>query len=274
MEIQTLIVIALLLLMAGAMLGVLAGLFGVGGGAISVPVLFETFGFLGLEETVAMPLAVGTSLALIVPTSLQSARGHYLRGAVDMGVLRIWALPITIGVLIGASIASFANPWVFQIVFVGVAGVTAVKLLTGGKGWKLGDALPGGWLMRVYGLILGFLSALMGIGGGSISNLVLTLHGRPIHQSIATSAGVGLLISIPGTIGYIWAGWGKPGLPADAIGYVSLLGFALLLPTSLMTTRIGVRLAHAMPRRKLELAFAIFLLIVASRFLLALISGS
>lgn len=271
MDLQTLILIALLLVLAGAMLGVLAGLFGVGGGAISVPVLYETFGFLGLENTVSMPLAVGTSLAIIIPTSLQSARGHYLRGAVDMSVLRIWAVPIMLGVLVGASVASFANPWVFQLVFVVVAGVTAAKLLTGGKGWRMGDTLPGGWLMRIYGAILGFLSALMGIGGGAISNLILTLHGRPIHQAIATSAGVGLLISIPGTIGYIAAGWGKSGLPIDAIGYVSLLGFALLLPTSLLTTRIGVRLAHAMPRRKLELAFAAFLLVVASRFLLALI---
>lgn len=271
MDLQTFIMIALLLVVAGAMVGVLAGLFGVGGGAISVPVLYETFIFLGLVNTVAMPLAVGTSLAIIIPTSLQSARGHYLRGAVDMKVLRLWALPILIGVAIGASVASFSDPWVFQLVFVIVASVTAVKLFTGGKGWRVIDHLPGNMLMRGYGIMIGFLSALMGIGGGAISNLMLTLHGKPIHQAIATSAGVGILISVPGTIGYIWAGWGKSGLPADAIGYVSLLGFALLLPTSLMTTRIGVRLAHAMPRRRLELAFAVFLTVVAMRFFLALI---
>ncbi|PWL16462.1 hypothetical protein DKP76_17415 [Falsochrobactrum shanghaiense] len=270
MEMQTIIMIAILLIFAGAVVGILAGLFGVGGGAVSVPVLYETFGFMGLEEGVAMPLAVGTSLAIIIPTSLRSAWGHYQRGAVDTKLLRIWVLPIILGVLAGTSVASFADPWVFQLVFVAVASVIAIKLFVGGKGWRVGEELPSDWLLRIYGLIVGALSALMGIGGGAISNLILTLHGKAIHQAIATSAGVGVLISIPGTIGYIIAGWGKSGLPVDALGYVSLLGFVLLVPTSFLTARTGVYLAHAMSRRALEIAFGLFLLAVAARFLFAL----
>ncbi len=199
----TLLAIAGMLAVAGAVTGVLAGLFGVGGGAITVPILFEVFGLIGVPDTVRMPMAVGTSLAIIIPTSIQSARGHYLRGAVDMDLLRAWALPVLAGVIAGSAIARFAQPWVFQTVFVLVAGTNSIKMLFGRESWRLGDDLPGGALRRLYGLIVGLFSALMGIGGGAISNLMLTLYGRPIRQSVATSAGVGVLISIPGAIGYV-----------------------------------------------------------------------
>ena len=188
MDIQNLIVIGLLLVIAGAAVGFLAGLFGVGGGAVSVPVLYETFGAMNLDAAVQMPLAVGTSLALIVPTSLQSARGHYLRGAMDVPVLRRWALPIVLAVLAGAVVARHADPWVFKVAFILVAGVVSAKLLRG-AGWSIADTLPGKALMSAYGAAIGFVSALMGIGGGAISNLVLSLYGTPIHRAIATSAG-------------------------------------------------------------------------------------
>jgi uncharacterized membrane protein YfcA len=141
MDIQNLIVIGLLLVIAGAAVGFLAGLFGVGGGAVSVPVLYETFGAMNLDAAVQMPLAVGTSLALIVPTSLQSARGHYLRGAMDVPVLRRWALPIVMAVLAGAVVARHADPWVFKVAFILVAGVVSAKLLRG-AGWSIADTLP------------------------------------------------------------------------------------------------------------------------------------
>lgn len=268
----TLLAIAGLLAVAGAATGVLAGLFGVGGGAITVPILFEVFGLIGVPDTVRMPMAVGTSLAIIIPTSIQSARGHYLRGAVDMALLRAWALPVLAGVIAGSVIARFAAPWVFQSVFVLVAGANAVKMLFGRDSWRLGDDLPGGGLRRLYGLIVGLFSALMGIGGGAISNLMLTLYGRPIRQSVATSAGVGVLISIPGAIGYVLAGWGKAGLPPGSVGFVSLLAFSLIVPTTLLTTRIGVRLAHSLPKRRLEVLFGLFLTAVSLRFVLILVS--
>jgi uncharacterized membrane protein YfcA len=271
-DFETLLVLGGLLLVAGAAVGFLAGLFGVGGGAVSVPVLYEAFGLMGIDDTVRMPLAVGTSLALIVPTSLQSARGHYLRGAMDMTVLRQWAPPILFGVSIGAAVARYSDPWVFKLVFIGVAGVVSVRMLRG-SGWNLADGLPGKGLMRVFGLVIGFLSSLMGIGGGAISNLILSLFGTPIHRAVATSAGVGVLISIPGAIGYIYAGWGKVGLPADALGYISILGFLLMLPTSLLTTRFGVRAAHGLKKRQLELLFGLFLMTVCLRFLYDLVAA-
>ena len=265
LDIGTLLAIAGMLALAGAATGVLAGIFGVGGGAISVPILFFSFGLIGVAEEIAMPLAVGTSLAIIIPTSIKSARAHHAKGAVDMAVVRAWAVPVLLGVMLGAVIARFAAPWVFQAVFVFVAGANAVKLLFGKASWRVADDLPTGGRLQVYGSLVGLFSALMGIGGGAISNLIMTLHGRPIHQAVATSAAVGVLISIPGSIGYVLAGWGKAGLP------IGSLGFALIVPTTLLTTGFGVRLAHRLSRRNLERAFGCFLALVSLRFLLFLI---
>lgn len=260
-----------LLLVAGAVIGVLAGLFGIGGGAISVPVFYQLFGSLGLDDAVRMPLAVGTSLAVIIPTSFVSARAHLARGTVETGVLRLWIVPVLLGVALGALVARVADPWVFKLVFVLVAAVNAAKLLFGGSGWRIRDGLPGPWPLRAYGLVTGLLSALMGIGGGAITNLILTMHGVPIHRAVSTGAGAGVLIALPATIGYVYAGWGKPGLPLDATGYVSWLTVAATIPTTLLTTRWGVALAHRLSRRALETAFGVFLLLVSARFLLDLL---
>ncbi len=255
------------LVVAGALIGVLAGLFGVGGGAISVPVYFEIFGALGYPDEVRMPLAVGTSLAMIIPTSISSARGHHLRGALDMDLLRRWTLPIVLGVALGTTIARVAPPAVFQGVFAVVAAVISTRLLLGAKNWRISDALPQGWLLRAYGAVIGVLATLMGVGGGAISTMAMTLHGVAIHRAVATSAGVGVVISIPGAVGYMLAGWGKPGLPPDALGFVSVLGVLLTVPTSLTFARLGVRLAHALSRRMLEVLFGSFLALVSLRFL-------
>jgi uncharacterized membrane protein YfcA len=267
------LLIAATLLVAGALTGILAGLFGVGGGALIVPVLYEVFGVLDVPDETRMPLAVGTSLAIIIPTSIRSWLSHRSRGAVDDALLRAWAVPIVLGVLVGAVIARYAPAVVFQIVFVLVAGINAIKLISGTKVWDLAPDLPTGPLLRVYGGLIGFLASLMGIGGGQISNIIMSLHGRPIHQAVATSAGIGVLISVPGAIGYILAGWGQPGLPPDAIGFVSLIGVSLFVPTTILTANLGVRMAHGMSGRALELAFGSFLAIVCLRFVYAIVTG-
>jgi uncharacterized membrane protein YfcA len=154
-------------------------------------------------------------------------------------------------------------------VFVFVAGLSAARLL-GNFSWRLGDDLPSGPLMKVYGLIIGVLSALMGIGGGQLSSMFMTFYNRPIHQAVSTSAGMGVLISIPGAVGLMIAGWSREGLPPGSIGYVSLIGLALFAPVSVWTAPIGVKLAHSMPKRMLERAFGIFLLLVSTRFIVSI----
>ncbi len=271
--------LAVALLSAGAVTGLLAGVFGVGGGAVVVPALYELFRVTGVPDEVRMPLCVGTSLAVIIPTSIRSFNAHRGKGKVDMSVLRRWALPVVIGVAAGSAIARFAPADLFKAVFVGVALISAARLLFGRDSWTFGSDLPGGALMQAYGLVIGLLSALMGIGGGQLSNLFMTFYGRPIHQAIATSSGLGVLISIPGAIGYVYAGWPRAAEYPDvaalqfplAVGYVSLIGFALFVPTSIWTAPIGARLAHRLSKRRLETAFGIFLLVVAARFAWSLV---
>ena len=267
-----LIFLAVSLIAAGAVTGLLAGLFGVGGGAVIVPVLYEVFRVIGVPEEVRMPLVVGTSLAVIIPTSIRSYRAHLAKGMVDTSIIKIWAVPVVLGVLGGSLIARYAPPDVFKAVFVAVAFASAMRLLFASDRWKLGDDMPGPFLMRIYGLIIGVLSALMGIGGGQLSSLFMTFYGRPIHQAVATSSGLGVLISIPGALGYIYAGWPKMDiLPPLSLGYVSFIGFLLFIPTSIWTAPIGARLAHRLSKRRLEVAFGIFLLVVCARFFWSLI---
>src|ERR1700742_2274128 len=274
-----LIRLAVLLVAVGALSGFLAGLFGVGGGAILVPVFYECFGIVGVPLEVRMPLCVGTSLAIIIPTSIRSYRAHKARGAVDMETLKAWWLPVLVGVVAGSVVARHAPERLFKIVFVVVAYSAAVRLLLARESWKFGDDLPKGPLMKAYGFAVGLLSTLMGIGGGLFSNLLMTFFGRPIHQAVATSAALAVLISIPGALGYVYAGWPAASHYPDvaalqfpfALGYVSLIGAVLVMPTSLLTAGLGVRVAHALSKRTLELAFGCYLLIVGSRFVLSLL---
>jgi len=278
LDVAELIELALLLVVVGALAGFLAGVFGIGGGAILVPVFYECFRLAGVPLEVRMPLCVGTSLAVIIPTSISSFRAHYLRGAVNMDILQIWWLPIVLGVIAGSVTARYAPERLFKYVFVVVAWSAAARLLLAREDWKFGDELPKGPLMRLYGFLIGILATLMGVGGGLYSNLLMTFYGRPIHQAVATSSALAVLISIPGALGYVYAGWPVaarfPEVAAlqlpFALGYVSLIGAVLVMPTSLLTAPLGARAAHAMSRRTLEMAFGIYMFIVGGRFVISL----
>lgn len=271
--------IAAALLFAGAITGLLAGLFGVGGGTVIVPVLYELFQYQGVPDEIRMPLCVGTSFAIIIPTSIRSFRTHYAKGAVDMAILRAWVLPILIGVSIGAVIARFGSEFLFKSIFSVVIFFMSLRLIFGKETWRLGADLPKGFLMSLYGSIIGLISSLMGIGGGQLCNLVMSLYNRPIHQAVATSSGVGTLIAIPGAIGYVIAGWPisyqYPHIAALqfplSLGYVSLLGFLLLSPTSILLAPLGARIAHKLSKRTLEISFGCFLLFVCLRFIYSLL---
>ncbi len=256
---------------AGILVGILAGLFGIGGGAIIVPVLYEVFRILGVPEDVRMQMCIGTSLAIIVPTTVRSYLGHKKKGAVIPQVVRIWALPAVVGVAIGSVTAAYAPSQVFRTAFVIFAVFIATRMFFGGERWNLGDELPRGPILTVFGFITGLFSSLVGVSGGAVSNAVLTLYGQPMQRAVATSAGVGVPITIAGTIGYILAGLRHmPELPPLSIGFVSSIGFVLMAPVSSYTAVYGVRLAHWMQRRNLEIAFGILLLLVALRFLISL----
>jgi uncharacterized membrane protein YfcA len=267
------VLLALWIAGAGILVGILAGLFGIGGGAVIVPVLYEVFRMLGVAEDVRMQLCIGTSLAIIVPTTIRSYLGHKKKGAVIPEVMRVWALPAIIGVAIGSVTASYAPASLFKVAFLLFVSFIAVRMLFGGDRWNLAHELPGRPMLTVYGFITGLVASLVGVSGGAIANSVLTLYGRPMQQAVGTSAGIGVPITIAGTIGYMLAGWPYIAqLPPLSVGYVSVLGFVLMAPVSSYTTSYGVRLAHWLPRRKLEIAFGIFLILVALRFIVSLVS--
>jgi uncharacterized membrane protein YfcA len=264
--------LAALIVGGGLVTGLLAGLFGIGGGGIIVPVLYEIFRALNVPEDIRMQLCVGTSIAIILPTNVRSFLTHRHRGAVMMDIVRAWAVPAVLGVATGSAIAAFASGKVLTIAFIVIASIIAFKLLFGRDTWRLAEDLPPGLPTLLYGYGVGLAASLMGISGGSVSNMILTLHGKSIHNAVATSAGLGVPITIAGTLGYMLAGLPQQAsLPPFSIGYVSLIGVALMAPVSSLIAPYGARLAHALPKRTLEVAFGVFLLAVALRFLASLV---
>ena len=264
--------LAAAILVGGVLTGLLSGLFGIGGGAVIVPVLYEVFRALHVPEEVRMQLCVGTSLAIIVPTSIRSYLAHRAKGLVLTEVIRAWAVPAILGVGAGSVIAAFAPPGAFKIGFVVFASLIAFRLLFAREHWRLGTELPGPVAMTGFGFLVGLASSLMGVGAGGISTAVLTLYGKPLHNAVAVSAGLGVPVTIAGALGYMVAGWRYQALlPPLSIGFVSLIGFALMAPVSSYVAPIGARLAHRLSKRRLEIAFGIFLLAISARFLAGLV---
>ncbi len=273
LELGELILFAGALLVTGVIAGVLAGLLGVGGGIVIVPVLFHMFTLIGIDESVRMHLAVGTSLGTIIPTSIRSVRAHHKKGAVDIELLKRWAFPMLIGVGVGTALAAYVNGEALTAVFATVALLVAFNMAFGKEEWRLGDDLPGRAGEGAIASSIGGVSAMMGIGGGTFGVTVMTLFGRPIHQAVATSAGLGLLISVPGAIGFMLSGLGVEARPPLSIGYVNLIGLALIVPATVLAAPWGANLAHAISRKALARAFAFFLLLTSLRMFYGLLNG-
>jgi len=253
------------MLATGCIAGVMAGLFGIGGGIVIVPVLELTLGFLKVDPAIRMHVAVATSLATIIPTSISSARAHHRRGAVDMSIVKRWSIFVLIGALGGAWIAAQVHSRVLAMVFATLALLIALKMILLPKSRSLTADVPRGPLVLVIPVAIGCLSSMMGIGGGTFSVMTLTLFNQPIHRAVGTAALLGLVISLPGTIGFIVTGWNDARIPPGSLGYVSLVGFALIAPATVMTAPIGAKIAHSFSEKKLSMLFGAFLVIAAAR---------
>src|SRR5689334_15883119 len=272
--ISELLWLAAAIIVGGIISGFLAGLFGIGGGAVVVPVLFEVFRFLGVPEAVHMQLAIGTSLAIMAPTNIRSYLAHRASGAVLSDVVWSWSPLAVIGTGVGSLIATAAPSAVFRFAFVIVIGIIAIKLVCGKDSWRIADDLPRHALVNGFGFLSGLSAAVTGVSGGSLCTMVLMLYGKAIHTAVATSAGLIVPITIAGTIGYALAGLPHQALlPPLSIGFISLIGFALMAPVASLTASTGARVAHAMSKRHLEIGFGLFLLTAALRFLVSLIAG-
>jgi uncharacterized membrane protein YfcA len=259
------ILLALAMLATGCVAGVLAGLFGIGGGIVIVPVLEAVLGFLGVDAAIRMHVAVATSLATIVPTSVSSARAHHRRGAVNVEIVKRWAVFVLVGALLGAWIASQVHSRVLAAVFATLALLVAAKMVLLPESRNLTDSVPRApWVVAIPTAI-GCFSSMMGIGGGTFSVMTLTLFNEPIHRAVGTAALFGLVISLPGTAGFILTGLGDPRLPPTSLGYVNLLGLAAIAPTTVLAAPFGARIAHAFPAKRLSILFGLFLVIVSTR---------
>lgn len=265
---EPLLLLAGMVAIAGLGAGVLSGLLGVGGGIVIVPALDYAFSVVGVADEVRMHLAVGTSLASIVPTAIASARAHRHRGAVDAAISARWVPPIAAGAAGGALVAAAVRGGVLAAVFGVVALGMALRML------RHDDRPSAAWSRwagagrgRLVPAGIGLISAMMGIGGGTLSVPAMTGLGTPVHRAVGTSAWLGLWIAMPATLGYVLLGLGRAGLPPASVGFVNLLALAVLLPCTVLTAPLGARLAHSLSRRALSVAFGLFLAAVAVRML-------
>lgn len=256
---------------AGVVGGLLAGLLGVGGGIVIVPVLYSTLMALDTDPDLAIKTAVATSLATIVVTSITSARSHYKRGTVDVDLVRAWGPWIVLGVVVGTALATIAKGWIMTLVFGIVALLVAVNMFLRAKNTALLADFPNALVKNGCATFVGVFSAIMGIGGGTLSVPILTAFGFDIRRSVGTAAAIGFLIAVPATLGYIVGGWPVEGLLPFSIGYVNLIAFAALVPLTSLCAPIGARIAHAVPPHMLSYAFAVFLLLTSIRMLWSVI---
>jgi len=257
---DNLLLLGAAMLATGCVAGVMAGLFGIGGGIVIVPVLEFTLGLLGVDPAIRMHVAVATSLATIIPTSIASARAHHQRQAVDLEIVKRWAFYVA-----GAWIAAQVHSRILAMVFATLALLIALKMLLLPTSRNLTDDVPRGPLVPIIPTAIGCLSSMMGIGGGTFSVMTLTLFNQPIHRAVGTAALLGLVISLPGTIGFIISGWNDVRVPPGSLGYVSLIGFVLIAPATVLTAPIGAKIAHSFSEKKLSMLFGAFLILAAAR---------
>ncbi|MGV6871540.1 sulfite exporter TauE/SafE family protein [Pseudochelatococcus sp. B33] len=250
---------------AGLLGGLMAGLLGVGGGIVIVPVLYHILSAVDVAETLRMKIAVATSLATIVATSAVSVRSHYVRGAIDVGLLKSWSIPIAIGVVAGAAIGGRVDGRVLSFVFATVALFMALRMTFSGQGTRVWDDFPSRAFKWGSGMLIGLVSALMGIGGGSLSVPIMTTVGYDIRRAVGTAAAIGFIIAIPGALTYVVSGLGVPGLPPFSLGYLNWLSVLVLVPLTMAMAPVGARLAHTVPRRTLQTSFAVFLAVSSVR---------
>jgi uncharacterized membrane protein YfcA len=259
--------LSIALIIAGAFGGVIAGLLGVGGGIVIVPVLEWTLSLIGVDRSVTLNIAVATSMATIILTSISSARAHTRRDAVDKAVVRSWAPAIVIGAAAGTVVVAHVQSHSLALVFGSVALIAAIKMLLPLDSVVLGTAVPVDWQSSWLPALIGLVSALMGIGGGTISVPAMTLCNQPVHRAVGTASALGLWISVPATIGFLFAHPNPALMPPFTVGYVSLLAFAMIAPTTWLFAPLGARIGHRLSKRALSLAFGLFLLTVAIRML-------
>ena len=258
------------LAITGSVSGFLAGLLGVGGGIIVVPILYLLFPMLDVAEEIRMHLAVGTSLATIIPNALTSARSHLKLKSLDTDLFRKLAIPLLLGVIAGGIFGGKSSGRVLIFTFAIIALLVAFYMFFRRDTWIIRKDLATSSAWRIpISLFVGWFSVLMGIGGGTLLVPILSLFNLDMRRAIGTGAAAGIIIGVPGSLGFIVTGWGNPLLPPLSLGYCSLIGFALIVPSSMMTVKYGVRIAHLIGPVLLRKIFGCFLLATSTKMFLS-----
>ncbi|MGR3376706.1 sulfite exporter TauE/SafE family protein [Salipiger abyssi] len=261
------------MIVIGGVAGVLAGLLGVGGGIVLVPAFFFTFQALGYDGVQTMQVCLATSLATIIVTSLRSVISHNRKGAVDWDILRGWAPGIVIGAIVGVLAASALRSTSLQVIFGCLGLIIGLYMLLGRSSWRIAEAMPSGGKQYLYSPVVGFLSVLMGIGGGSFGVPLMSLHNVPIHRAVATAAGFGVLIAVPSAVGFLLLTIEPGSRPPYTLGAVNIPGFLVVIAMTLLTAPLGVKIAHAMNPAPLKRLFGAFLILVALNMLRKALMG-
>jgi len=252
------------MLVAGLLAGFAAGLFGIGGGFVVVPALFLVLPMLGGDPSEFAHVAIGTSAATIILTSIRSVHAHAKRGAVDFAILRSWAPWLILGDIVGVLLAGHVDGRVLTMIFASGVLLMSVNFLVPVLGGKVvSDEMPSGMLRVSIAGGLGTFSSLLGIGGGVIAIMVMTLCGRTIHKAIATAAGVGTLIAVPSAIGFAIIGFGKDALPWGSLGYVNIPATIAVASTSMLTAPLGASAAHSLQPAMLKRVFGVYLIVIS-----------
>ncbi|MCI4644759.1 MAG: sulfite exporter TauE/SafE family protein [Hyphomonadaceae bacterium] len=272
-DISSLVIFAMALIAVGAGAGLVAGLLGVGGGIVIVPLLFQVLTMLGIELGTAMHVAVGTSLATIVINGMSSARAHYRKGSVDTALLRSWGPAIAVGAITGAAFAGLTRGTLLSALFACVALCVAVYMFWSRESTRETAAAPSGLAGTGIAGCVGLLSSMIGIGGGTLMVPILSASGYPIRRAVGTASAVGLIIAIPASLAFVITGWGTPDRPPFSLGNVNIVAIACIAPLGVLFAPIGARIAHGLPPRLLRWVFALFLVISATRMLYAALSG-
>lgn len=249
----------------GAAAGFMAGLLGVGGGIILVPGLYFLLAFLGYESDVLMHVAVGTSLAIIVPTGFSSARSHWKKGSVDMSLVKNIGIGIVIGVVVGTITADILPGQTLKMIFASALIVLCGLMFVNPQKFSLFPKVPPQPFSGLVGGVIGSLSTLIGIGGASISVPFMSMCKVPIRKAIGSASAMGLVISVPAALGFIVIGLEEAGRPPLSLGFVNMPAWALIIPISVMIAPLGAKAAHKISVEKLRKVFAVFMVIVALR---------
>lgn len=263
----------LAMMATGMVSGVAAGLLGIGGGAVIVPALSTSMLIMGFDSDVVQHVAVGTSLAIIIPTGIVSARSHYKRGSLDVAVLKLWAPFIVVGTFVGGLMAGLFSGDVLRIVFAVMAFVIAANIVFGFQTRLMAHLKDSKATHRIAALIVGYISSLMGVGGGSLTVPTLVAFGQTMHKAVGTSAAIGVAIALSGTLGFLISGWGVSGLPPFSLGYINVVALVLVGALAALFAPLGAALAHRMSPTKLKYVFATFLVAVGLNMLWKVIAG-